>query len=178
MPRSQRGSSKQTGDNITSLAGGNERPMFQRRESIHQCRANGKRRLYFTAHRRSSPNASVIVNALSASEKHWSSESLKLQDRSRHRRIGQWRTEQDRTAQSLYIKRSKVSVRTPHTYVRNGGCGQLSSEWRHNENDVITRTGAASAVGARRHDENEVTMTIAGLWRYSDWRHVATVAPL
>ena len=36
------------------------------------------------------------------------------------------------------------------------------------------RTGAASAVGARRHDENDVTMTIAGLWRYGDWRHVAT----
>jgi len=75
---------------------------------------------------------------------------------------------------SLYIKCSKVSVRT---YVRNGGRGQLSSEWRHNENDVITRTGAASAasaVGMRRHNENDVTMTIAGLWRYGDWRHVAT----
>jgi len=41
-------------------------------------------------------------------------------------------------------------------------------------NDVITRTGAASTVGARRHNENDVTMTIAGLWRYGDWRHVAT----
>jgi len=36
------------------------------------------------------------------------------------------------------------------------------------------RTGVASAVGARRHNENDVTMTIAGLWRYGDWRHVAT----
>jgi len=39
------------------------------------------------------------------------------------------------------------------------------------------RTGAASAasaVGARRHNENDVTMTIAGLWRYGEWRHVAT----
>jgi len=35
------------------------------------------------------------------------------------------------------------------------------------------RTGAAGAVGARRHNENEVIM-IAGLWRYGDWRHVAT----
>jgi len=35
-------------------------------------------------------------------------------------------------------------------------------------------TGAASAVGARRHNEDDVTMTIAGLWRYGDWRHVAT----
>jgi len=75
---------------------------------------------------------------------------------------------------SLYIKRGKVSV---FTYVRNGGRGQLSSEWRQNENDVIMRTGAASAasaVSARRHNENDVTMTIAGLWRYGDWRHVAT----
>ena len=36
------------------------------------------------------------------------------------------------------------------------------------------RTGAASSVGARRHNENDVTMTIAGLWRSGDWRHVAT----
>jgi len=36
------------------------------------------------------------------------------------------------------------------------------------------RKGAASAVGARHHNENDVTMTIAGLWRYGDWRHVAT----
>ena len=43
-----------------------------------------------------------------------------------------------------------------------------------NENDVIMRTVAASAVGARRHNENDVTMTIAGLWRCDDWRHVAT----
>jgi len=67
------------------------------------------------------------------------------------------------------------AVRCP--FFRNGGRGQLSSEWRHNENHVIMRTGvasAASAVGARRHNENDVTMTIAGLWRYGDWRHVAT----
>jgi len=39
------------------------------------------------------------------------------------------------------------------------------------------RTGAASAasaVGARRHNENDVTTTVAGLWRYGDYRHVAT----
>jgi len=39
------------------------------------------------------------------------------------------------------------------------------------------RTGAASAaiaVRARRHNENDITMTIAGLWRYGDWHHVAT----
>jgi len=35
-------------------------------------------------------------------------------------------------------------------------------------------TGAASAIAERRHNENDVTMTIAGLWRYGDWRHVAT----
>ena len=45
---------------------------------------------------------------------------------------------------------------------------------RHNENDVIMGTGAASATNARRHNENDITMTIAGLWRYGDWRHVAT----
>jgi len=73
-----------------------------------------------------------------------------------------------------------VSVRT---YVRNGGRGQLSSERRHSENDVVMRTGAASAVGvrfravvrARRHIENDVTMTIAGLYGdVGDWQHVAT----
>ena len=38
------------------------------------------------------------------------------------------------------------------------------------------RTGAASALGygAMRHNENDVTMTIAGLWRFGDWRHVVT----
>jgi len=48
---------------------------------------------------------------------------------------------------------------------------------RHNESDVIMgmrAVSAASAVGARRHNENDVTMTIAGLRRYGDWRHVAT----
>jgi len=41
------------------------------------------------------------------------------------------------------------------------------------------RTGAASAtsaVGVKRHNDNDVTMTIADLWRYGDWRHVATGA--
>ena len=57
---------------------------------------------------------------------------------------------------SLYIKRGIRCpyVRTYVTYVRNAGRGQLSSEWRHKENDVI--------------------MIIDGLWRYGDWRHVAT----
>ena len=41
-------------------------------------------------------------------------------------------------------------------------------------NDVIMRTRAASAVGARRHNDNDVIMITAGLWRYGDWRHVAT----
>jgi len=77
---------------------------------------------------------------------------------------------------NLYILNT---VRCPcvRTYVRNAGRGQLNSEWRHNENDVIMRTGTAStasAVDARRHNEHYVTMTIAGLWRYGDWRHVAT----
>ena len=55
---------------------------------------------------------------------------------------------------SLYIKRGKVSVRTYVrtyvSYVRNAGRGQLSSEWRHNENSSL--------------------MDIA----YGDWRQVAT----
>ena len=43
-------------------------------------------------------------------------------------------------------------------------------------NDIIMRMGAESAVsalGARCHNENDVTMIIAG-WRYGDWQHVAT----
>jgi len=35
------------------------------------------------------------------------------------------------------------------------------------------RTGAANAVGAIRHNDNDVTMIIAGR-RYGNWRHVAT----
>jgi len=41
----------------------------------------------------------------------------------------------------MYIKRDKVCVHNVRTYVRNGGRSQLSSEWRHNENDVIIRKG-------------------------------------
>jgi len=33
---------------------------------------------------------------------------------------------------------------------------------------------APYAVGMRRHNDNDITMKIAGLWRYGDWRHVAT----
>jgi len=54
---------------------------------------------------------------------------------------------------NLYIL-NVVRCSCVRSYVRNGGRGQLSSEWRHNENDV--------------------TMTITGLWRYGDWRYVAT----
>jgi len=38
-------------------------------------------------------------------------------------------------------------------------------------NDVIMTMGAASA---RRHNENDITVTIAGLRRYGSWRHCAT----
>jgi len=38
-------------------------------------------------------------------------------------------------------------------------------------NDVIMRMVAASA---RRHNENDIAMTTADLWRYGDWRHVET----
>ena len=41
-------------------------------------------------------------------------------------------------------------------------------------NVVIRRMGAASAIGARRHNENDIIVIIAGLWRHVDWRHVAT----
>jgi len=35
--------------------------------------------------------------------------------------------------------------------------------------------GGTSRAGHKwHHNENDVTMTIAGLWRYGDWRHVAT----
>ena len=54
------------------------------------------------------------------------------------------------------------------------GAASVVGARRRNENDVIMRAGAATAVGARSHDENDVTMTIAGLWRYGDLRHVAT----
>jgi len=39
-------------------------------------------------------------------------------------------------------------------FVRNAWCDQLNSECHHNDNDI--------------------TMIIAGLWRYDDWRHLAT----
>jgi len=53
--------------------------------------------------------------------------------------------------------REYYTVRCPyvHTFVLNAGRGQLSSEWRH-ENDVT------------------ITMIIAGIWRHGDWQHVPT----
>jgi len=45
----------------------------------------------------------------------------------------------DTGSSSLYIKRGRVSVRLLLTYVCNGGRDQLSSEWRHNENDLTMR---------------------------------------
>jgi len=78
-----------------------------------------------------------------------------------------WRQE------NLYILNA---VRCP--YVHNGGRGQRSRQRPHNKNDVIMRTGAASAVGVRRHNENDVIMIITGLWRYMAigdmWPRVAT----
>ena len=46
-------------------------------------------------------------------------------------------------------------------FVRSRGRGQLSSEWRHSESDVIVRMGAANDV--IYHNENDVIMIIAGL---------------
>ena len=54
-----------------------------------------------------------------------------------------------------------------HSYVRNSVCDELSSEWRNDENRGCEHR-------AIRHNENDVTMTIAGLWRHGDWRHMAT----
>jgi len=76
----------------------------------------------------------------------------------------------------IFIKRGKVSVRT---HVRNAGRGQFSSNWRHNKNDIIMRTGGGCKRRRRetrewRHNENDVITITAGLWRYADWRHVAT----
>jgi len=48
--------------------------------------------------------------------------------------------------------------------MRTGAASAIGAR-RHNENATIMRTGAASAVGTTRHNENDVTMTIAGkLW--------------
>ena len=55
-------------------------------------------------------------------------------------------------AESLYIKRGKMSVISSVTF-------GVASSVAH---DVIMRMGAA-------------IMIIAGLWRYGDWRHVARV---
>jgi len=54
------------------------------------------------------------------------------------------------------------TVRCPHagSYVRKAGRGQLSSEWRHNENDVTMITAGLVGDGTG--------------WRYGDWRRVAT----
>ena len=41
-------------------------------------------------------------------------------------------------------------------------------------NDVIMRKGTASFVGTRRHNENDVIIITAGVWRYGNWQHVAT----
>jgi len=57
---------------------------------------------------------------------------------------------------SLYIKCGKMSV---HTYDCNAEHGQLSIEWRHNENDVIMIIAGLVADGPSR--------------RYRDWWHVA-----
>jgi len=53
------------------------------------------------------------------------------------------------------------AVRCPYvrSYVRNAGRGQLSSEWRHNENDVIMIT-AGLVAGCERHKREP-----------SEWRH-------
>jgi len=65
-------------------------------------------------------------------------------------------------AARLYI----LSTVRCHPYVRsygcNGGRGQLSSKWHHNENDVIMRTGAASAMALGARD---VIMRMTSQWQ-------------
>jgi len=39
---------------------------------------------------------------------------------------------------------------------------------------IIMTMGTVSIVDVRHHSENDVTMTISGLWKYGDRRHVAT----
>jgi len=113
----------------------------------------------------------------------WSDTSLLLRRMSTEENGLQWKGE---PTVSLYIKRGKVSVRTyirpyvrtlVHTYVRsyvhNAGRGQLSSEWRHNKNSWLSRR---LRYGTGRMNDIIMRMTSqwADLWRYGDWRHVAT----
>jgi len=70
---------------------------------------------------------------------------------------------------SLYIKRGKVSVRRPTSVtvgVASSVANDVTMRMTHNENGGCERRG--------RHNENDFTMTIAGLLRYGHWRHVAT----
>jgi len=74
----------------------------------------------------------------------------------------------------LYILNA---VRCP--YVRSSVTSGVASSVA---NDVIMRIASLVAGCKRRrrerrkwcHNENDVTVITAGLWRYGDWRHVAT----
>jgi len=68
----------------------------------------------------------------------------------------------------LYIL-NMVRCSYVRTFVRNAGHGQLSGKWHRIENDVVMRTGAVSAIGEWRHNDNSWLMEI----RYGDWWHVA-----
>jgi len=66
---------------------------------------------------------------------------------------------------NLYILNT---VRCPYvrSYIHNGGRGQLSSEWRHNESDIMMRTGAASAaVGHYGATARDVIMRMTSQWQ-------------
>jgi len=49
----------------------------------------------------------------------------------------------------------------------------MTSQGRHNENGGCEH-GERRGRDKTRHNENDVTMTVAGVWRYRDWQHVAT----
>ena len=70
-----------------------------------------------------------------------------------------WNCEQRARRDNLYMLNALRCPYTYVTYVHNAGRGQLISEQRHNENDVIMRTGATSAVGARRANDVIMRMT-------------------
>jgi len=64
---------------------------------------------------------------------------------------------------SLYIKCGKVSVRS---YVCNAGRGQLSSEWRHNENGDCERRRRET--GEWRHNDNS---WLTEIWQLATCGH-------
>jgi len=55
---------------------------------------------------------------------------------------------------------------------RWGGDAEEQGRYARSVSEGLLQT--ATGLRARRHNQNHVIMIIGGLWRYSDWRHVAT----